>query len=119
MIEESKTADFINPFFINVGNTPSCKIKDPPNIVTGHTNKWSVQEVHETEVYNLIKHIKCTKPSGITGVNNTVIKGALKVFISPVTHMYNTSLKEGNFPDSWKLATVVPIPKAGDPSQVS
>ena len=33
--------------------------------------------------------------------------------------MFNCSLKTGSFPDSWKQATVVPLQKGGDKSNVS
>ena len=120
-VEEGDTADFINQFFINVGN-PSNKTEPYQNTSAKKatpTPGWTVDEVPEIEVFNLVKNIKQSNSSGITGVNNFVIKEAFKVLIAPVTHMYNLSLKKGIFPDTWKIATVVPIPKGGDPDQVS
>ena len=117
---EGDTADFINQFFINVGNPDD---KHPAHsVVTKNSasdNDWTVEKVTETEVFNLVKSIKQSKSSGIAGVSNLVLKEALKVLISPVTHMYNLSLKNGTFPDSWKIAMVVPIPKGGCQSQVT
>ena len=120
-VNEENTADFINQFFINVGNPSSAHLAQPPVAIgdTGLLNLWTVGEVTENEVFNLIKNIKQTKSSGLTGINNLVLKEALKILITPVTRLYNLSLKKGIFPDSWKVATVVPIPEGGCKSQVT
>ena len=33
-----------------------------------------------------------------------------------VTKLFNLSLQSGTFPDDWKFARIVPIPKSGDPT---
>ena len=39
--------------------------------------------------------------------------------ITQLTFMYNLWFTTNIFPDAWKLATVIPLQKAGDPSDVS
>ena len=38
--------------------------------------------------------------------------------INEFTHLFNTVLKEGIYPDDWKIAVVTPIPKIATPKTV-
>ena len=40
-------------------------------------------------------------------------------YFKPLTYLINKSFTEGIFPEELKLARVVPILKAGDPSQIA
>ena len=40
-------------------------------------------------------------------------------YLKPLTYLINRSFTEGVFPEELKLARVVPILKAGDPSQIA
>ena len=42
------------------------------------------------------------------------LKQIINIFIKPLTHLINSSIKEGIFPDEVKIAKVVPISKAAD-----
>ena len=136
-MEEESTADFINTFFINVGNVAGgtyarilgsgsgvgdallgldCETEEVEEV------NETLMEVRESEVYNVTKTINTAKLPGTDldkDMNWVVVKEAFKVLRCPLTHLYNISPKKGIFPDSWKIAMVVPIPKGGDPSQVS
>ena len=134
-VDEKSTADFINAFFVNVGNVavagggvggrekraragkenrPKDKERGCDKSVVGD----SLGPVLEREVYELVKTIKSSKSTGLENINGLVIKEAFKTLLTPLTYLYNVSLKEGIFPNSWKVATVVPIPKGGDRQQV-
>ena len=121
VLHENDTADFINDFFINIGNVPN-----PTGSVVSQHNTYAQPDqpvprrpFNETEVYNLVNSISLSKSSGLENINSKVVKEALKVLISPMTHLFNLSLECGVFPSRWKEATVIPIPKGGDPSQVT
>ena len=43
----------------------------------------------------------------------------MNVLAVPLTHIINTSITSGTVPESWKEATVVPILKKGDSSDVN
>ena len=55
----------------------------------------------------------------IKNINTTVLKDSFMSTIPQLTFMYNLSLTTNTFPDSWKTATVIPLQKPGDPSDVS
>ena len=119
-VKEENTADFINEFFINVGNTKTAyRSKKPKPKPKLHPDPFSFGRVHKNEVLRILNNINTNKSSGITHVSSAILKEAMKVFLAPLTHLYNTSMETGIFPSSWKEATVVPIPKSGDKSLVS
>ena len=43
-----------------------------------------------------------------------MLKGTVSSITPSFTKMFNLSIKTGSFPQSWKCARVVPIPKGGD-----
>ena len=57
-----------------------------------------------------------SKSTGPDGISARMLK-ATTVSIAPsITKLFNMSLASGTFPDSWKLARIVPIPKLTNPS---
>ena len=48
-----------------------------------------------------------------------MLKGVSKSVFKPLCILVNISFSEGIFPDTWKLANVIPIFKKGDKSQQS
>lgn len=54
------------------------------------------------------------KSSNIEGLNSFLLKECLIVAISVVTHLFNCIIRSGDYPDSWKLGTIVPLFKGGN-----
>ena len=53
------------------------------------------------------------------GISSFFIKTAITILARPLTYLFNCSLLNGTFPDSWKVARIAPIFKEGptdDPS---
>ena len=69
-------------------------------------------------VHRLVRDINVSKSSGLDNASSFIVKEAFFTILPEVTHMYNLSLDKSAFPDEWKTALVVPIPKAGDPTLV-
>ena len=66
-----------------------------------------------------LKEIDVSKGSGIDFIPTFIIKDAFNSIPTVIAHLMNQSLKTSIFPDSWSLAAITPIPKAGDPCIVS
>ena len=79
---------------------------------------WGFSEVNKINVLKLVKDINVSKSSGIDNVSSFIIKEAFTYLLKEVTFMFNLSIKTSVFPEPWKKALVVPIPKTGDLTNV-
>ena len=126
-IEHDATAQYINDFFVNVGNilpgpvgentNPTIRPKTPDpadSIIVHPQDAYSFSAFTETEVYDQTKKLNTAKSSGIPDISATVVKLSLKMLNAEFTHLLNTSLSTSKFPNEWKKATVTPIPKKGN-----
>ena len=124
-LDRTEVAHFINNYFINVGNLSSpldalSVQTDDPSMLEGHDEcedcAWN--EVGQLEVHKVIKSINTSKSSGLDNISSLVIKTAFESLIPEVTFMYNLSFDRACFPNNWKKALVVPIPKQGNLTKV-
>ena len=63
--------------------------------------------------------IYVNKSASIENLSTRVLQDAFEHIIPQLTHMFTCSLKMKLVPNEWKMATVVPIQKAGDKSNVN
>ena len=99
-IPDSDTADYINKFFINVGNPPNadcnplanCNTRDlgQPRPVNQYNQDNSTLEqpnlnLTESVVLDAVKQIEVHKSSGLPHFNNQILKSSLKVLIPQLT----------------------------------
>ena len=127
-VGKDDTAHFINNYFINVGkcdlpsglhdtvNNP--QLLDDSSDGDGSWVAEELKEISEIEVFNVVKHINVSKSSGIDNISSFVIKEAFGFLVREVTYMFNQSIRTSKFPDAWKQALVVPIPKVGNLNNV-
>ena len=119
-VPSCETADFINDFFVGIG----------PNLSKVFNSKWAYKgrvveadignfETNVDEVVKYIKQLDVSKSSAIEGVSTRVFKVAFLAIPEKITVLFNKSLSLGIFPSRWKYAKVVPLPKAGDLTDVS
>ena len=73
----------------------------------------------EYEIETFIEILNPNKASGDDGISHKMLKGVSKSVSKPLCILMNRSFSEGIFPDTWKLANVIPIFKKGDKSQPS
>ena len=124
-VKKEDTAHFINDYFINVGNFglagASGSSNSPPWDDSGGDSRKSpeaLNEVNEVEVYNIVKNINISKSSGLENVSSYIVKEAFGILSTEVTRMFNLSIISSKFPNAWKKALVVPIPKSGNLNKV-
>ena len=56
--------------------------------------------------------------ASINNLSSFVIKEAFLTLIKQVTYLFNQTISTSIFPKAWKEALVIPIPKAGNLTQV-
>jgi hypothetical protein len=118
---ESQIANHFNNFFANIGSLQAEKIPATnPNkfheyLTNKPTSRFNFTSVDCNEIQNIIKHLK---PKNSCGDDNLSLK-LLKLISFPVspalTVIFNQSLQNGIFPESLKLAKVIPLFKKNDP----
>lgn len=68
----------------------------------------------------ILKKLNNKKSTGIDKIPNIALKNLLENYIQYILTIFNNLLNNGYFPDRWKKAKVIPLPKKGkDPSRVS
>ena len=73
----------------------------------------------ENDVLRVVKDIEVYKGSGIDFLPTFILKDCFEALIPQLTYIFNQSMSTGIFPDCWKIATITPIPKAGDRTLVN
>ena len=64
-------------------------------------------------------NINIYKSSAIQNISSKILKEALLGLIPQLTYVFNLSLTKGIFPQKWKTAIVIPLPKGGDRTDVN
>ena len=119
-IDSNAISGHINNFFANIGNdlaknfTHDWSPVDTPNLESEITNVHTDFE----EVHNLCKEINISKSSSIDLLSSRVLKDAFLVLTLQLVYLFNLSLSTGNFPQKWKMATVIPLFKGGSRADV-
>ena len=124
----SKAEEF-NNFFANVGKntyeSTKCNLQNI-NQFNSHSaistaynradnvQKFRPQPIDVNTVILTIKHLNSTKSFGSDNISLRFIKDSLFVTVFYLTHIINTSIVTGIFPDTWKHAVVIPLHKNGD-----
>ena len=76
-------------------------------------------EVLENKVCKILSTLKSSKAKDTFKWDSTFLKNNIHSLSTPITHLVNLSIKQSIFPAAWKVAVVVPIFKAGEPTDVA
>lgn len=120
LIEGNNVCEFMNDYFMAIGrdlariitidnSTYVNQIQDEPIISMEYWDR-----VSEAETLLLVQDLDVNKNSNIDELNSTLLKDCLLSAIDKLTHLFNSILLSGYFPDSWKLGdhgTVVQMRK--------
>ena len=70
------------------------------------------------DILRVVKNIDVHKGSGIDFLPSFILKDCFEVLTEQLTYLFNQSISLSIFPECWKVATITPIPKSGDLTQV-
>ena len=74
---------------------------------------WDLNECSEEIVSHCIDSLKPSLSSGPDRITNRLIKQLKFELIQPLTTIFNCCICHGVFPQSWKLARILPVHKSG------
>jgi hypothetical protein len=114
-------AETFNDFFVKAGvnvarAVPPTK-KTPEDFLPPPTqHELHLGTISQAEVVNTMRALESKSSLDVDGVSIKLLKEVALEIGTPLTHIFNISVKEGVFPNQLKTSRVVPIFKAGDPT---
>ena len=81
----------------------------------GRTCTFSLKSVFPDEIEAIVRNLKNSSSTGMDDMGTSVIKLALPHILPAITHIINLSIETLTFPDTWKVAKVIPLHKKDDP----
>lgn len=117
LLEGVLAADEINRFFCTVSVGLSEKFKNRPCFQAELTPEVvcdSIPRLSTRRVGDQITLLDQSKSSGFRNVPTRLLKAALELIVDQFTDLLNLCLDKAVFPQSWKHAMVICIPKTGD-----
>ena len=113
------SASAINSYFTNIGSLLASELKKlhPNNAEPNLVHLPALEEIlnlHQPtilEISNWVKQIKTFKSSGLSKISSRIWKLLFERVPFLLTHMVETIFNKFVFPQQWKHATVIPLPK--------
>ena len=108
----------VNTFFVNVGpetdkNVPKVNHISPEKYLKNRNQfNFIIAHISNEEVLDLI-HALPNKSSGPASIPLELLQVAADLIVVPLCHIINVSFSSGIFPDSLKVAKVLPLHKGG------
>ncbi len=107
-------------------NLSSCFSPNPPPLFPSSSEEQltlapalSTLSCSPDEVASVIKRLHKDIASGPDGISSRMLKGTSQAICSPLSDIFNVSFSSGLVPLEWKSSRVIPVYKAGDPSDVA
>ena len=117
--KEIKAADYMNDYFVNIGevlNANNNSIWSPHSFFHKlPSESFLLHVIDENIVKKIVKNLDITKLSGLPSLNYKFLRNALKILTFELSALINDSLTQEIFPFEWKLGTITPILKPGNP----
>ena len=118
-------ADTLNRYFVSVGTTTAASVNGargvaPVRLPRVMTCSFSLESVTLEELWNTVRMMKASRSCGEDGVSVRLIQKCFWSIGHVLLDVVNSSLTTGSVPESWKHATVTPLPKSSclnDPSK--
>ena len=123
LYDQNKLPNLINDYFSEIGPTLA---RDIPKQnwaanTAGEPNheKFELRDFQLDEMIECVKDISIHKSSGIPTLGTRFLKDTMLCIPDVFLHLYNLVKESCIFPNSWKIATVVPLPKCNNPKDSS
>ena len=118
LCDTQSIADCLNCHFGSIGEKMASKI----NLENADPLKYIAKQVQQSvfppftdtnKVSNLLTKLDINKGSGYDLISNRVLKATSEVITPYIVYLFNLCLMQGVFPDTFKIAQVVPLFKGG------
>ena len=115
LTDDISKANALNNFFVDqtLINTNG---KVPPDLPNRYASSLNTINITSSTVKDIIGVINTSKSCGPDPITPLIIKKTGNTIAPVLAKIFNFSIKSSMFPDSWKLAHVVPLHKKDDES---
>ena len=118
LIDDIDKVEAFNSYFTSISNIASMADNLPDN-VTHCASSLDIIHISNQDVIGVIKNLKPNKACGFDQISHILLKESLISLALPISTLFDKSLNQGQFPDIWKMANVIPVFKGKDPSIVN
>ena len=101
----------LNSYYVEVGG-----IRATSNSATVSSNTYKLDHLSLGEVKSLMRKLDKSKATSNEDFPTWISKEGIEDLVTPLHNIINCALDTNSFPDIWKKAQVVPIPKNKTPS---
>jgi hypothetical protein len=115
--DPKQLCEIFNNYFSSVFNNKNYDTL--PDITIEHDPELGDLALTEEEVSKELSKLNPAKAPGPDGLSTRVLKECKEDLKTPITKLFNTSLRTGKLPSEWKKANVVPVFKKGSKLEVS
>ena len=120
---QNQLPNLINDYCSGIRPLLASKIPQRLNVkqIAGVANHegFELGEFHYEELLKCVKEISIYKSSGIINLSTRFFKDTMLSIPNVFLHLYNIVRDTSIFPNDWKIATVVLLPKCNNPSNPS
>ena len=107
----------MNDFFVSVSeHLPQLDRNNEAFDVEGQLPDEYVIDL--TTTLQALRKVKANKATGPDNVPAWILKNHANILAGPLTAIFNSSLREGIIPDTWKSANIIPVPKVNPPNTI-
>lgn len=117
-ITDQEKAECLNDYFASISTVDDVNATFP-DFYRKTNNSLTHIRVLESEIEEIIKTLNSNKASGPDLISHKMLKGVANPISKPLAILFNRSIMESFFPNSWKEANIIPISKKGDKTSVS
>jgi len=118
--EEKEIVTEFNKYYVNIGQTLADKIQQPRNksykdyLYNEINSRFEFHEINKETVIKVIDTLKSKTSCGFDGMSNKLLKYLKYDLAYPLSLIINQSIRTGIFPDTLKIAKVLPFYKKGN-----
>ena len=80
---------------------------------------YNIPPISHAFVFKFLSSLKSSKATGLDGISAKYLKMFAPYITDSMVKLCNVSIAEGQFPDSWKIARVIPLFKKGSDADVN